>query len=635
MARRIDSFFGPYLRRYASWGLLAILVVPIYGIASAGMVALIEPIFGEVLLAGSTPEDSFAVLPSEGEESATGRSWGVPSILNLKRWTDETYLGLKRRFGITKDNVYIFTPLLLLAVFLVRGLTGFLSGYAFQRIGLGVTNDIRNDVYRRLLDQSSRFHDRHTSGELVSRVINDVSQLHIVVSARLYDAIPQAVALLFLLGLLLSTHLQLALVCLLGAPPVLWVIRRFGKAMRAASHRSQEYMGEVASLLSEGVRGHRVVKAFGMEEFENRRFQTATGRHLGINLHAQMLAALSSPVIEAIVAFGISGFLFYAAVRIRAGSLSAPLLLQFMANLLLMYDPIRRLNKMNLLLQQALAAAQRLRALLEIPLDIQDAPGARVLEPMREQVRFEGVAFAYDREPVLRGIDLCVRKGERVAVVGPSGAGKSTLVGLLPRFFDPSSGRVEIDGHDLRQVALAGLRGQIGIVTQETVLFNDTVRNNIAYGVTDAPIEKVREAARGAFAEEFILRMRDGYDTTIGEWGMQLSGGQRQRLAIARAFFKNAPILILDEATSQLDSESESLVQKALDNLMRGRTTLVIAHRISTVVNADRIVVLEDGLVVEQGSHAELLALGGSYKRLVDLQFMQPGDSSRTDAPVE
>jgi subfamily B ATP-binding cassette protein MsbA len=294
---------------------------------------------------------------------------------------------------------------------------------------------------------------------------------------------------------------------------------------------------------------------------------------------------------------------------------------RFLTTLLMMYEPIRKLNKVNLILQEALAAAQRISRLMAVPNDVAERPGAREVTTIERAITYEGVYFAYERQPVLHGLDLTIRAGEIVALVGPSGAGKSTLVNLLPRFFDPIAGRVAIDGLDVRDIRLKNLRELIGIVTQDTVLFNDSVRDNIAYGRRDLPLERVREAAAAAYADEFIMQLSDGYDTVIGESGLRLSGGQRQRLAIARALLKNAPILILDEATSQLDSQSEALVQKALYNLMQGRTTLVIAHRLSTVMQADRIVVMDDGRVVEQGTHRELLARGGIYKRLYDLQF--------------
>ncbi|HEX6202131.1 MAG TPA: ABC transporter ATP-binding protein, partial [Thermoanaerobaculia bacterium] len=366
-----------------------------------------------------------------------------------------------------------------------------------------------------------------------------------------------------------------------------------------------------------------VVKAFGMEEFEHGRFRAATRRHLRVNLWAQMLANLSSPVVESLAVLGAAALLVYAGQSIRAGELTPPELLKFLTTLLMMYDPVRKLNKVNLILQEAGAAGQRVQAVMEEHNEVRSRQGSVVLASVEEGIAFENVSFAYEAtdQPVLHDIDLTLRRGEIVALVGPSGAGKSTIVNLLPRFFDPDRGRVAIDGVDLRDMDLKALRALIGIVTQDTVLFDDTVRANIAYGRADLPLERVREAAAAAYADDFVMRMPDGYDTRIGESGLRLSGGQRQRLAIARALLKNAPILILDEATSHLDTQSEALVQKALYNLMQGRTTLVIAHRLSTVQRADRIVVMDGGRIVESGSHGELIALGGSYKRLYDLQF--------------
>ena len=634
----VTSFFLRYLRRYTGWALLAAVSILVFAVATAGLVALIEPIFGEVLLAGdqapsllgggAQPEPSAGAAPGAAPPSATPAAAPEADLLAdlRKRFDfadqiDDTYASLKRRLGIEGDDVVYFVPLLFVVVFLLRSLADFVSGYAFQHIGLGVTTDIRNDLYRRILDQSSRFHAEHPSGELVARVINDVAMMQNAVSNRLLDLFQQSITLVFLLGLLLSTHFQLALIALVAAPVLLVPIVRFGKGMRRTTHRSQERMADLASLMTEGVRGHRVVKAFGMEEFEAVRFRQATRRHLRVNLWAQMLSHASGPVVESLAVLGAAALLIYAGQSIRAGSLTAPELIQFLTTLLMMYDPIRKLNKVNLILQEATAAGERVSRLLAIPNEVAERPGARTLDTVRDGVHYEGVSFAYERTPVLHDVDLPIRAGEIVALVGPSGAGKSTLVNLLPRFFDPDDGRVTIDGVDIRDLKLRSLRSLIGLVTQETVLFNDTVRNNIAYGRSDLPLERVREAAAAAYADEFIMEMAHGYDTVIGEGGLRLSGGQRQRLAIARALLKNAPILILDEATSQLDSQSEALVQKALYNLMQGRTTLVIAHRLSTVMRADRIVVMDGGRIVEEGSHDELLALGGRYKRLYDLQF--------------
>jgi subfamily B ATP-binding cassette protein MsbA len=540
---------------------------------------------------------------------------------DVEQQLDDVYEGLKARFQIDERTVVFFTPLLFVLVYAFRSLASFTSGFSFQRVGLGVTKDVRDQLYRRILGQSSRFHVAHPSGELVSRVVNDVNVMQRAVSDRLLDLFQQSFTLVAMLVMLISIHARLATICLVVTPVLLYPIVRFGKGIRGTSHRSQERMADLAQLLSEGVRGHRVVKAFGMEGFELGRFRQATRRHLRVNLRAQVLANLSSPVIETMAALGGAALLIYAGLSIREGELSVGTLVQFLTTLLLMYDPIRRLNKVNLMLQEALAAAHRVADLMAVPDDIVDRPDGLEVDAVREEVRFEGVTFGYDHQVVLKSVDLRLRTGEMVALVGASGAGKSTLVNLLPRFFDPDEGEVTIDGVNIRDLKLRSLRSLIGIVTQETMLFDDTVRNNIAYGRSDLPLEAVREAAKAAFADEFVLELPKGYDTVVGEGGARLSGGQRQRLAIARALLKNAPILILDEATSQLDSESEALVQKALQNLMEGRTTLVIAHRLSTVTRADRIVVMHQGKIVEEGSHQELLALGGRYKRLYDLQF--------------
>jgi subfamily B ATP-binding cassette protein MsbA len=620
---QILRFFARYTRRYTAWLIIAAVAVPVYGITSTAMVSLIEPIFGEVLLAGDSAPAGIPSMPGGGDDSDTEKTdpTGLLSKLNLKRLSTQAYTSLKSAFGIDETNVVWFVPGLFVLIYLIRSAAAFASGYAFQRVGLGTVNEVRNSLYRRLLDQSSTFHSRHPSGELISRVLIDVGLIQSAISTQLLDLLQQSITLVLLLLLLLSTDLKLALMCLLVTPLMVYTIARFGEAMRRTSHRAQERMADVTALLAEGIRGHRMVKAFGMEEFEEQKFRVATGKHLRISLWGQVLSNLSSPVIESIAALGSAALLIYAGTKIRDGELTAPILVQFIANLMLMYDPIRKLNKVNLVLQNALAGAHRVKSLIETPNDVVDRPGAVSVTGTKWGIHFDDVQFGYGHEPVLRGIDLRIRAGEIVALVGPSGAGKTSLVNLLPRFFDPTGGRVTLDDKDIREITLRSLREQIGIVTQETVLFNDTIRNNIAYGRSDLPLERVREAAVSAFADDFIMKQPSGYETGIGEAGAHLSGGQRQRLSIARALLKNAPILILDEATSHLDSESEALVQKALHNLMRGRTTLVVAHRLSTVMRADRIVVLEAGRIVEVGTHAELLEEGGLYRKLYDLQL--------------
>lgn len=626
---KLARFFGSYLKHYRIWLVIAVTAVLTFAATTAMMISLIEPIFSEVLLAGDQDLGvlgSFAGGGKPADDSTDGALGETEASawwerFDLQERLDGLYQTLKSAAGIDAGNIIYFAPLLFVLVYGIRSLGAFVSGYSFQRIGLGVTTDIRGDLYRRLLDQSSRFHAAHPSGELVSRVINDVTMMQMAVSTRLLDMLQQSVTLIVMLAMLLSIHFKLALICLVVTPVFLIPVVRFGKGIRGTSHRSQERMADLAHLLTEGIRGHRVVKAFGMEDFEDRRFRQATDRHLKVNLRAQILANMSSPVIETLAALGGAALMVYAGKSIRANELTVSVLVQFLTTLLLMYDPIRKINKANLILQESLAAGHRVADLIAVPDEIVDRVDGPTLDGLKEAIEFQSVTFAYDEKVVLEDVSLRLESGEMIALVGPSGAGKSTLVNLLPRFFDPNSGEVLIDGVSIREIPIKNLRSLIGIVTQETVLFDDTVRNNIAYGRSDLSLDRVREAAKAAYADDFVMASPEGYDTLIGEGGLKLSGGQRQRLAIARALLKNAPILILDEATSHLDSESEALVQKALSNLTEGRTTLVIAHRLSTVTNADRIVVMSGGQIEEQGTHEELVDRNGTYKRLYDLQF--------------
>ena len=621
--QKIGSFLWPYFRSYALWTILAVLATAVFAVSTVTLLALFKPILKEVLQADQTAVGSLAgEALSEKKDDEPGK---VEQLLGVQLDLDalfETLLDrLEAAIGIDETNVVWFLPVVFMAVFLLRSLAAFGNGYLFQIIGLGATNDLRNDLYARILYQSSSFYSRHPSGELISRVGNDISVMQNAITSRLLDLFQQSVTLILLIWFLLSTHFRLALVCLVVVPAIFYPIVRFGKGMRKTSHRSQERLADLSNLVAEAVRGHRVVKAFGMEGFELARFRQATQRHLKVKLKAQLLTYASSPVVESLASLGAVSFIIYAGYTVRQGELEPSQVVQFLTNLVMLYDPVRKLNKVNLVLQEALAAAHRVAGIMGLPNEIEDKVSAPDLATTESEIRFEGVSFAYESAAVLQGVDLTVKRGEVIALVGPSGSGKSTLVNLLPRFFDPDQGRVAIDGVDVRDVSLKSLRAQIGIVTQDTVLFNDTVRNNIAYGRSDLPLKRVREAARAAYAEQFIEAAEGGYDAVIGESGLKLSGGERQRLAIARALSKDPPILILDEATSSLDSQAEALVQKALSNLMQGRTALVIAHRLSTVKRADRIMVMEAGRIVEQGNHAELLAAGGLYKRLYDLQF--------------
>ena len=625
------GFFLRYARRYLHWGLLALAGIVVFGVATLAFIGLIHPMFEEVLLASEDEIQDTRIggLAGGGEEDDGALARLFQPIedytAGLKAAAGDLYDDLKRRAGVEGRSEVFFAPALIVFVVLLRSLMAFLSGYSFQRAGLGITTDIRNDLYRHIIHQSSRFHQRYTSGELYSRVVSDVSKLQNAVAARLFDIFMSIAMLLFYGATLLTIHFTLAVVSLFAVPLFGFLLARFGMGMRKVTYRSQERMADLSGLLTEGIRGNRVVKAFGMEEFECGRFERATRGHLLANLRAQFLSTLSSPVIESTAAVGGAALVVSAGLMIRDGRLTFADFFQFLLVLLMMYDPIRKLNKVNLVLQEAVACSHRIHDLMQIESEIVDSPTAPPITGFERGVRFDNVSFGYEKtghgESVLTDIDLDLHRGEVVALVGSSGAGKSTLVNLLPRFFDPVSGRVLVDDTDIRDLPLANLRSLIGIVTQETVLFNDTVRNNIAYGRDDLPLEKVRMAAAAAYADDFVMTMPEGYDTVIGEGGQNLSGGQRQRLAIARALLKNAPILILDEATSHLDTESEVVVQRAIYNLMEGRTALVIAHRLSTVVRADRIVVLDRGELVEEGTHEQLLELDGAYKRLYDLQF--------------
>jgi len=618
----VTRFLWGYFRRYGAWALVAAVTVLAYGGATVGLLTVFRAILAEVIRADEGALGSLA-MPGSGEDEDEA---SIGFDVDLTAMTDGVFSELRTVLGVTEENVVWTLPVIFVLVFLVRSLAAFANGYIFQIIGLGATNDLRNDLYDRILHQSSRFYAQHPSGELVSRVGNDVGVMQNAISSRLLDLFEQSVTLVLLVWFLLSTHFNLALACLVVAPAVFYPVVRFGQGMRRASRRSQERLADLSNLVAEAVRGHRVVKAFGMEGFELARFREATRRHLRVRLRAQLLSYASGPVVETLAVLGGGAFLVYAGYTVRRGELRPSDVMTFLTALVMLYDPVRKLNKVNIILQEALAAAHRVRDVMAIARDVEERPGAATLTEedllaSAVAVTYEGVDFGYEDDAVLRGVDLEIRTGEVVALVGASGAGKSTLVNLLPRFFDPDAGRVTLGGHDLRDLTLASLRAQIGIVTQDTVLFNDTVRANVAYGRRDLPLERVREAAAAAYADEFVMALPAGYDTVIGESGLKLSGGQRQRLAIARALLKNPPLLILDEATSHLDTESEALVQKALYNLVTGRTALVIAHRLSTVKRADRIVVMEAGKLVEQGTHDELLKYGGVYHRLYELQF--------------
>jgi subfamily B ATP-binding cassette protein MsbA len=615
-----------YLRRYKAWAALAFGSMIIFAVTQTAMIGLIQPIID----IGLTPPGAQAPQHVSREEATKNRIADAILKRNLpegrRGWLLNHADQASHRFHAWWDKqsrTEQFRHLLavLLVVIVLRALASFFSEYAFQKVGLSTVRDLRNQLYERLIFQSHRFFSERSTGEMVSRVVSDADAIQAAVSTRMGDLFQESLTLFFLLAYVFWTNPELALITFIVAPVMVYPVVHFGGKLRGTTHRSQERMADIATLLEETIRGVRIVKAFTMERFEVARFRDATRRHLSSNLKAQKIQALSSPVLDLITGLGALALFFYAQRRIANGSLTMGALMAYMGAVAAMYQPIKKLNKVNLSVNTALSAAERVFRMLDIPNEVEDTPGSRSIAAVGSGIRYENVSFQYQAEPVLREVDLNIAPGEIVAIVGGSGAGKSTFVNLLPRFYDVNGGRITVDGHDIRDVNLSSLRALMGLVTQEVVLFNDTVRNNIAYGRGDAEEARVIEAAKAANAHDFISALPNGYDTEIGESGVLLSGGQRQRLAIARALFKDPPILILDEATSALDTESERLVQGALEHLMQGRTTLVIAHRLSTIRSADKIVVLDRGAIVESGAHEELLARRGVYRKLYDLQF--------------
>jgi len=596
------------------WPLIAsVVLMALVGLLDAGRLLLIRPIFDQVLNPGS-PGRNLPLFKLPGSERFLDLQQLVPSHFH---------------------NPWTVVAFALVAATVLKGMFDYAGTYLVNYVGFGMITDLRDKLYNAILRSSAAFFTKHTTGTLLSTLVNDIEKVQFAMSSVLAEFLQQFFTLIFVAMVVVSQGGKLAWVLLLFVPAILYSSRRIGRRVRTTTRGGQDKLADVQNILHETITGNRIVKAFGMENWEADRFRVAARRLFRANLRQVAAFAISSPLMDILGSIAVALLLLLGRDQINKHLLTEGAYCAFIFAVFKLYDPVRKFAMFYNNFQQAVGASSEIFRFMDMEDEVREKPGAKRMGKFARTIQFADVSFSYSNDHaeesplVLHGINLEVKAGEVLAVVGSSGAGKSTLVHLIPRFFDVSGGRILIDESDVRDVTLESLRSQIGIVTQETVLFNDTARNNIAYGQPHVSQKKVEEAARLARAHDFIRALPEGYRTVIGERGVLLSGGERQRIAIARAILKNAPILILDEATSALDSESESLVQAALQDLMSGRTVLVIAHRLSTIRRADRIVVIENGTIGEIGAHEELMQKLGTYRRLYELQFAE------ADAPKE
>ncbi|CUU08389.1 ATP-binding cassette, subfamily B, MsbA [Candidatus Thermokryptus mobilis] len=604
---RILKYVRPYLKQLALSVFFTILFSIFSGVSIYLAIPLLETLFSQ---------DYISALSKLGSSSGF--------LSDLKN-TFFSFL-FKYVFSGTHSEALIKICLVIIIAFFLKNISGYLQAYFMAYVEQGLVKDIRNEVYRHLHTLSLGYFTSERTGSLISRITNDVNIINTGISATFLNLIREPLLIVVFLMIAISINWRLTLISLLVLPFALYFISKLGLRLHKESRISQERMADITSVLQETISGVKVVKAFGMEEFENKKFQAQTWRYFKSLLKITRIRNLASPITEFLSVVAGVVIIWYGGMQVlELETMRASEFLTFLIAIFQIMPPVKELTSVNNRIQESTSAAKRVFEILDIEPDIKEAPNAIELKEFKDEIVFENVWFSYNGSRngdfILKGINLKVKKGEILAIVGPSGAGKSTLVDLIPRFYDPTEGRILIDGIDLRMIKIKSLRDKIGIVTQETILFNDTIRNNIAYGLEDCPIERIIEAARAANAHDFIMQLPDGYDTVIGERGMKLSGGQRQRISIARALLKNPPILILDEATSNLDAESEILVQEAIERLMQNRTVFVIAHRLSTIRNADRIIVVDNGRIVQEGKHEELIHQDGLYKKLYEMQF--------------